>query len=147
MSEEKRIKEYYIEPPISIVEIEWEKRQGRASKLSCVFEINTKIWLSEHLPEYRVAIPENMQNRSEQLEHWTEFYPVEMRFITYVPTGRVIYDNTKPHSEAVVYEYILESLLGKKDLKHFRVKDSKAEALKKFDLSENRELKERAKEK
>lgn len=118
MSEAKRVKEYYIEPPISVIETEHEKREGRAKGLSCAFEINTKIWLDQHLPEYRFAIPEETRHREEVLEHWAAFKPYEMRFITYVPTGRVVYDNTKPHKEAVVYEYILESLLGKKDLKH-----------------------------
>lgn len=105
-----KIKEYYIEPPIFIIETEFEKRQGRASTLSCAFEINTKIWLDQRLPQYRFAIPESLIHRAELLEHWTETHPIETRFLTYIPTGRVIYDNTKPHAEAIVYEYILESL-------------------------------------
>ncbi len=114
----EKIKEHYINAPLSLIETEYEKRQGRASKLACAFEITTKIWVDQHLPEYRVAIPEQMQHREEELEHLSSLYPIETRFITYIPTGRVIYDNTKPHVEAVVYEYILESLLGKKDLVH-----------------------------
>lgn len=118
MSESKQVKEYYIQPPISLIETEHEKREGRASSLRAVFEVRTKIWVDQYLPEYRVAIPESMKNRNEVLEHLAAYYPIETRFITYVPTGRVVYDNTKPHKEAIVYEYILESLLGKKDLVH-----------------------------
>lgn len=105
-------------PAIIQIEHQTGVREGRASKLSCQFEIQTKIWVDQHVPEYRVAIPENFQWRAEHLEHWQTIWPVETRMITYVPTGRVVYDNTKPHKEAVVYEYILETLLGKKDLKH-----------------------------
>jgi hypothetical protein len=36
--------------------------------------------------------------------------------ITYIPTGRVVYDNTRPHQEAIVYEYVLESLFGKTEM-------------------------------
>ena len=118
MNEAKRIKEHYIRPPIVMIENEFEKRQGRASKLHCAFEVEVYIWVSQHLPEYRVAIPESLQNRMEMLEHWSAIHPVEMRFITYIPTGRVVYDNTKPHKEAICYEYVLESMVGKKDLKH-----------------------------
>lgn len=110
--------EFYIQEPLVMVETEHERRQGRASRLSCVFEVTTKIWVDYHMGEYRVAIPENPKWKAEALEHWDSLYPLETRFITYVPTGRVIYDNTKPHAEAVVYEYILESLLWKKDLKY-----------------------------
>lgn len=113
-----RIRDYYIEPPLMVIENEFEVRAGRAKGLWCAFEVRTKIWVDQHLPEYRVAIPEAMENRKEMLEHWAEISPIEMRFLTYIPTGRVVYDNTKPHVEAVVYEYILESLLGKKDLVH-----------------------------
>lgn len=105
MRESAKIKEHYIEAPLVLLDTEWEKRQGRASKLSCAFEVKMKIWLDQNLPEYRIAIPENLSHRSEQLEHWSMAYPIETRFITYKPTGRVVYDNTKPHREAVVFEY------------------------------------------
>lgn len=119
MSEEaKRVKEYYINAPIVLVETEWEKIQQTKYKRNKIYEITTKIWVDRHVPEYRVAIPENFVAKAEYLEHWDKLYPADMRMITYVPTGRVIYDNTKPHIEAIVYEYILESLLGKKDLIH-----------------------------
>lgn len=113
MSEARSVKEYYIEPPMRLVETDWQLREG-----GVVFEINTKIWVDQHVPEYRVVIPENFREKAETLEHWDSRYPAEMRFITYVPTGRAVYDTSKPHKEAIVWEYILESLLGKKDLKH-----------------------------
>lgn len=112
MSEAKRIKEYYIEPPISLIETDWQKRRN-----GCQFEITTKIWVDKHLPEYRVAIPEAFNGPAPR----SPVEPIETRFITYIPTGRVIYDNTKMHAEAIVYEYILESLLGKTDLKHRKI--------------------------
>lgn len=108
MSEAKRIKEYYIRPPIKIIETDWQKRRD-----GCQFEINTKIWVDQYLPEYRVAIPEHLRFHQDVRPS----HPIEYRFITYVPTGRTVYDNTKPHPEAVAYEYILESLLGKKEMK------------------------------
>lgn len=117
MNHAKIIKEHYIEPPITMIDNEYEKRQGRASSLGCAFEVKTKIWADAYLPEYRVAIPEIISFRNEQLEHWSSILPIETRYITYVPTGRVIYDNTKMHKEAVCYEYIYEPLLGKKDIK------------------------------
>lgn len=117
MSESARIRKFYIEPPFHMVEIEANKRQGRERVHSCVFEITTKIWVDKHLPEYRVVIPELGKCREVMLEHLSDYLPIETRTITYVPTGRVIYDNSKPHAEAVVYEYILETLLHKKELR------------------------------
>lgn len=102
----KWIKKHFIQPGITLIETEWQKHHGMA------FEITTKIWVDQHLPEYRIAIPEATRFRENT---WA---PIEMRFLTYIPTGRVVYDNTVPHAEAIVYEYILEAMLGKKDLIH-----------------------------
>lgn len=114
----KKVKEYYIQPPISLIETDYQLR-----KIGSQFLITTKIWVDMHIPEYRVAIPEDVMWRkdTEKLckeSSWKPGDDIETRFLTYVPTGRVVYDNTKPHREAIVYEYILESLLGKKDLVH-----------------------------
>lgn len=108
MSEAKRIKDHYIKPPITMVETDYEKRRGGAR-----FHVKTHIWIDQHLPEWRVAIPESTQLSA----YCRERDPLETRFIIYVPTGRVVYDNTLPPAKAVIYEYILESLLGRKDLK------------------------------
>lgn len=102
------IKKYYVEPPIILIEHQFYHHDGMQ------FEINTKIWVDQHLPEYRIAIPEKPGWDKERLASSA----IEMRFITYIPTGRVVYDNTLPAQTAIVYEYILESLLGKKDLIH-----------------------------
>ena len=114
----KRVKEYYIQPAISLIETEHQKKQ-----IGYQFLITTKIWVDQHLPEYRVVIPEEVSWRHNTKEFcsasdWQPGDDIETRFLTYIPTGRVVYDTTKPHKEAIVYEYILESLLGKKDLIH-----------------------------
>lgn len=111
------IKKHYIKPAITFVEKENNKREGRASILGCLFNVEQKIWLDHYMKEYRVVIPENVENKMDILEHWNDAYPIETRFLTYVPTGKIIYNNSLPHKEAIVYEYILESLLGKKELK------------------------------
>lgn len=113
------IKKHYITPPLKTIDrVFWKEDSGwRSGHRSASFEIETTIWVDQHLPEYRVAIPSSgatIDGNSEALE----YSPVEMRFITYVPTGRVVYDNELPKATAVVYEYILESLLGKTDPKH-----------------------------
>ena len=109
------IKKHYIKPAITCVE-SMNKREGRASRLSCQFNVEQNIWLDHYIKEYRVAIPENIANKMDVLEHWNDAYPIETRFVTYVPTGKIVYDNRLHHKEAIVYEYILETLLSKKEL-------------------------------
>lgn len=109
-----QIRKWYIEPPLTLIETEYEKLEGRGFGSRAAFEVRTKIWVDQHLPLYRVVIPEVVEWPALK----TYPAPVKLKFLTYIPTGRVVYDNTLPHPEAIVYEYILESLLGKKDLVH-----------------------------
>jgi hypothetical protein len=106
MDTAKQIKKAYLRPAIIVPETEWRTWNGTKYKLSHCFEVLQYIWVDMHLPEYRVAIPEN------PLEWETDELPfrgscVETRFLTYVPTGRIVYDNTLPESKAVVWEYRL----------------------------------------
>lgn len=111
-----RILEEYVGPAIE--DYVWEdKNVRRVTRIAGgVFRIHTKIWRCEHLPEYRVPIPASSYFNG----NFEEIIPpcLETRFVTYVPTGKVLYDTRLPRSKAIIYEYILESLLGKKDLTH-----------------------------
>ena len=100
MSESKRVREHYIRPPIVEIETDWQKKT-----YGMQFHVERYIWLTESTPEYRVAIPENLN--FDGSHKWSS--TIETRFITYVPTGRIVYDNTKPPKpEPIVYEYKLQ---------------------------------------
>jgi len=46
------IKKHYIKPAITFVEKENNKREGRASRLGCLFNVEQKIWLDHYMKEY-----------------------------------------------------------------------------------------------
>lgn len=96
MTEAQRIRKYYIRPPLSLIETDWQKRQD-----GCQFEIATIIWLDRKMPIYRVAIPENINTVSLPL------FMIQTREVEYRATGRAIYDNTLPPAKAIVFEYEL----------------------------------------
>lgn len=97
------IKRYYGFKGLSYIENEnVDLRKGPATQ----FIIEQKIWLDINLSEYRLVIPENMNFfPEEKADRFSS--DLEMRYLTYKPTGKIIYDNSLPHTEAVIWEYKL----------------------------------------
>ncbi len=103
----RRIKKHYCRPAIYLEEVEW--RQYTHGKLPNYFLIERYIWVDQILPEYRVAIPEQVNMWAADEPGYREAHGgIEMRFITYKPTGRQVYDNDQHPARAVVFEYELE---------------------------------------
>lgn len=104
----QRIKKQYCRPAIFISETEW--RQFGGGKLPCHFHVERFIWVDELLPEYRIAIPEDIKAWADDEGAYRLAIGkgIQTRFVTYKPTGRQVYDNTLPPSKAVVFEYELE---------------------------------------
>lgn len=96
--EAQMIKESYIQPAVVLIETDFQSK-----KYGLQFHVRQKIWVDANLPEYRIAIPESFSPDSLFSAGWV----METRFITYKPTGRIIYDNTRPPATAVVWEYAL----------------------------------------
>lgn len=110
------VKRHYIRPAISKCETFFFSETERKTRgiSGCSFEVQTTVWITELLPEYRIAIPSTRVFDGNGKD--VPGAAIETRFITYVPTGKVVYDNTYPKPKGIVYEYLLESLLGKKDM-------------------------------
>ena len=110
------IKRHYIRPAIIACDNFFHTKEDKArlGVSGCSFEVNQTIWVTELLKEYRVVIPSKFvfDGNGETPPN----APLETRFITYIPTGKIVYDNSGPNPVGIVYEYILENLLGKKDL-------------------------------
>lgn len=104
----KRIKKHYINPAYSVTENELVK-MGRG-ELVRSYQLERFIWVAQLLPEYRVAIPEDLAVWEQDEEFHREHFGkgINTRVVTYIPTGRQIYDNTLPEAKAVVFEYELE---------------------------------------
>jgi hypothetical protein len=116
MSEAAAIKRHYIKPAIILIETDYEKQ-----KIGSRFEVYTTIWVDRHLPYYEVVIPEDVSWRFNTAKYckesnWTPGQDIETRRLKYMPTGRIVYDNSLPHKDAIVWEYIWEGLRPEKDL-------------------------------
>lgn len=107
MSEAQRIKKSYCRPAIYLEETEW--RHFLHGKLPSHFHVERYVWIDTLLKEYRVAIPEQVNEWAEDEVSYREFqHGIQTRFITYLPTGGQVYDNTLHPARAVVFEYELE---------------------------------------
>lgn len=110
------VKRHYIRPALIECETYFfneEERKSLFPARGCSFEIATTIWTDQLLDEYRIRIPScNVFDGNGKAVADI----VEMKVVTYVPTGKVVYDNHPQEPKGLVYEYILETLLGKKDL-------------------------------
>jgi hypothetical protein len=110
------IKRHYINPPLIECDTYFnsaeERRMTGISGQS--YEVSVYIWVSQMMPEYRVLVPSKrvFDGNGKDIP-WA---PIEMRYITYKPTGRVVYDNTDPEPKGIVYEYVLEKMFGKNNL-------------------------------
>lgn len=102
MTEAQRIKKYYMRPAIRRIETEWHDR------LENVFHVDEFIWVDQRMKEYRVAIPEVVNAWAGDEFHYRMAHAVRTRMLTYVPTGRIVYDCTLPEEKAIVFEYRLE---------------------------------------
>lgn len=108
MNESSRIKKTYLRPAIFEVDHEWtQTRFGNNSHLR-EYLIERYIWRTEDLPSYRVAVGENLNTPCSHTAMPPTAFTLETRFLEYVPTGRIMYDNTKPMAEAVLFEYRLK---------------------------------------
>lgn len=103
----KLIKKHYCRPALFIPETEYlEFTKG---KLPNHFHIERYIWVDTLLPEYRIAIPEDVSQWEDDETSWRDLKGgIQTRFVTYIPTGKTIYDNTLPPSKAIVFEYELD---------------------------------------
>lgn len=113
MSVEK-IKRHYISPPISRIESEITDH-GRG-KLPSSYVIEEFIWKDFLMPSYRVAIGEDLSCWAEDEHAWRNAKGVQTRFVEYRPTGRRVYDTSKPQKEAIVYEYRMVDPRTEKEL-------------------------------
>jgi hypothetical protein len=124
MNEAKRIKKSYCRPPVYIEETEW--RKFGTGTLPNHFHIERYCWIDKLIPEYRVAIPEEVALWGSDESEYREFYGkgIQTRFVTYLPTGRQIYDNTLHPAKAIIFEYELEHYVRAandlKDLAHLK---------------------------
>ncbi len=94
----------YVEEAIELIDREVGTKgldRGRASQ----WHVNPTIWRQENVPEYRVAIPENLNN---DFTNKRGFEDIKTRFLTYIPTGRIVYDNYLGHDNALLFEYRLK---------------------------------------
>lgn len=110
----EEIKRHYIKPAIYLEETEWEKHFG--FKIPSYYRLETYIWLDILLPEYRVAIPEDISSWNDD-ELFIRSNTISTRFVTYKPTGKQVYDNSIPPPKAIVFEYVLEQYLSSNILK------------------------------
>ena len=102
--EAKRIKKNYCGPAFIFVKAEIR------NKLPSYFQVEQFIWVDAKLPEYRVAIPEVVSEWADDEGPWRNAYGgIQTRTLTYVPTGKIIYDNTLPPATAIVWQYKLQS--------------------------------------
>lgn len=69
------------------------------------WRVERYIWRTEDLPSYRVAIAETLNSPLSNCEPGDT---LSTRTIDYVPTGRIMYDNSMPKVEAVLFEYRLK---------------------------------------
>lgn len=108
MTNANRIKKQYCRPAIYINELEWHK-YGRGT-LPNHFHVELFIWVDQALPEYRVAIPEDTTQWGADEIMYRQAWGggIQTRFLTYLPTGRAVYDNTLPEINAVAFEYRLQ---------------------------------------
>lgn len=101
------IKKIYCHPAIYTDETEW--RKFGSGKLPNHFHVERYIWIDTLLPEYRVAVGEEIKLwADDEISYRNSFGGIQTRFITYRPTGKQIYDNTLHPARAVVFEYELE---------------------------------------
>ena len=114
MTEAQRIRKSYCRPAIYLSETEWNQT-GRGKLPSC-FHVERFVWVDQLLPEYRVAIPEDTTQWQDD-EYWVRNASgLRTRFLTYLPTGRQVYDNTLPERSAIVFEYELEHYARKREV-------------------------------
>lgn len=100
MSVSDDIKRTLIRPAITLIENEWNKHQHHQ------YKVEPKIWLDVNMPDYYVLIPETLAFDLNFQRH----HDIETRKLRYINTGRIYYDASKPHKEAVCFEYILENI-------------------------------------
>lgn len=103
------IKKRYCRPAIYIEESEF--RQFTHGKLNNHFHIERFVFIDQLMSEYRVIIPEETSEWAPDEKNYRLRRGIQTRSITYLPTGKVIYDNTLHPARAVVFEYELEQFV------------------------------------
>lgn len=103
-SRREEIVKHYLKPAFTETDVHWGY-QGRHKHSSTVFDVERYIWRPEDLPEYWIAIPENVESPSSNTGEPT--HTLVTKRIKYVPTGRILYDNMGPEKQALLFQYRL----------------------------------------
>ncbi len=88
----------YVKEPLEFT------REGPEKGRIAEFVIARYIYRAFDLPEYRIAVPEQIHAENFMIR---DLNSIKTRTITYVPTGRIIFDNELGGNEPYLFEYCL----------------------------------------
>lgn len=102
MNMRDRLINTWVQP--ATVETEWYGPKGHQIR---AWHVERFIWRTEDIPLYRVAMAETLATPMTDTVR-LRLNTLATRTLEYVPTGRIMYDNTRAHTEAVLFEYCLK---------------------------------------
>lgn len=88
----------------AIEETEWHGPDGHNVR---AWHVERYIWRTEDIPLYRVVIGEALNTPLSDVAR-NKWATLSTRTLEYVPTGRIMYDNTRAPAEATLFEYRLK---------------------------------------
>lgn len=101
MNFRERMVRTYVGPAVEEIS-EWGGPKGHHIT---TWHVERYIWRTEDLPSYIVPVTEALNT---PLTGARPFGDLETRRLEYIPTGRIMYDNTRPVVGAVLFEYRLK---------------------------------------